>query len=167
MNFRPRYADVAATLALVLAMGGTAYAASLPAGSVGTAQLKNGAVTTPKLADGAVTTLKLHKTSVTHGKIAVGAVDLANIKGVNVSGTLTLAAIAASTCSLFDTTVSGAVLGQVPVLTFIGNTPLPSDLIVIPIKVSSAGHIRMKVCNPTNVASVPTVGIGVRVITFG
>jgi hypothetical protein len=47
---KPRYADVAATLALVLALGGGAYAAtSLPAGSVGSKQLIRGAVSPGKL----------------------------------------------------------------------------------------------------------------------
>jgi hypothetical protein len=49
------YANVAATIALFVALGGTSYAAlSLPAGSVGTKQLKNGAVTKAKLARGVV-----------------------------------------------------------------------------------------------------------------
>jgi hypothetical protein len=38
-------------LALFIAMGGTAYAASLPRNSVGTAQLKNAAVTSSKVKD--------------------------------------------------------------------------------------------------------------------
>jgi hypothetical protein len=45
------YANVAATLALFLALGGAAYAATqLPKNSVGTKQLRNGAVTTAKIA---------------------------------------------------------------------------------------------------------------------
>jgi Collagen triple helix repeat (20 copies) len=45
------YANVAATLALFLALGGAAYAATqLPKNSVGTAQLRNGAVTAGKIA---------------------------------------------------------------------------------------------------------------------
>jgi hypothetical protein len=54
MNFLRRhltYANVAASLALFLALGGAAYAAStLPKGSVGTSQLRNGAVTAAKIA---------------------------------------------------------------------------------------------------------------------
>lgn len=47
---RPTYANVVATLALFVALGGASYAAvSLPAHSVGTAQLKDGAVTSRKL----------------------------------------------------------------------------------------------------------------------
>jgi hypothetical protein len=47
---RIRYADVASTLALCLALGGTAYATGiLPAGSVGNTQLKAGSVSQSKL----------------------------------------------------------------------------------------------------------------------
>lgn len=53
---RITYANVTSTLALVFALGGVGYAASLAPGSVGTAQLKDRAVTTAKLANGAVTT---------------------------------------------------------------------------------------------------------------
>ena len=48
-----RYANVTATLALVVALSGTSYAAAkLAPNSVGTAQLKNNAVTTAKVKDG-------------------------------------------------------------------------------------------------------------------
>jgi hypothetical protein len=47
---RPTYANVVATLALFVALGGASYAAiSLPAHSVGTVQLRDGAVTWRKL----------------------------------------------------------------------------------------------------------------------
>ena len=51
--FRPgRYANVASTLALVVALGGTSYAAvALPKNSVGTKQLKTNAVTSGKVKD--------------------------------------------------------------------------------------------------------------------
>jgi hypothetical protein len=46
-------------LALFVALGGTAYAASLPANSVGTKQLKTSAVTTGKIKPDAITTDKV------------------------------------------------------------------------------------------------------------
>lgn len=50
------YANVTATIALVVALSGGAYAATaLPKNSVGTPQLKKGAVTAPKIAGNAVT----------------------------------------------------------------------------------------------------------------
>ena len=51
-----RYANVTATMALIVALGGTSYAAiKLPANSVGSAQLKKQAVTNSKLRANAVT----------------------------------------------------------------------------------------------------------------
>ncbi len=52
---RLSYANITATLALFLVLGGGAYAAAtLPANSVGTAQLKTNAVTSPKVLDGSL-----------------------------------------------------------------------------------------------------------------
>lgn len=51
-----RYANVTATVALIVAPGGTSYAAiNLPANSVGSTQLKTHAVTGSKLPPSAVT----------------------------------------------------------------------------------------------------------------
>lgn len=54
------YANVMATIAVFIALGGASYAATqLPKKSVGTKQIKNNAVTTAKIKDGAVTQSKL------------------------------------------------------------------------------------------------------------
>ena len=54
------YANVMATVAVFVALGGGAYAvSSVPDNSVGTKQLKNSAVTTVKLANGALTATKV------------------------------------------------------------------------------------------------------------
>jgi hypothetical protein len=75
LKSRLNYANVTATIALFLALGGGAFAATqLPKKSVGTKQLKAKAVTNPKLGDKAVSTDKLAENAVTGGKIADGAV---------------------------------------------------------------------------------------------
>lgn len=57
---RLNYANVTATIALFVALGGSAYAATqLPKNSVGSKQLKKGAVTTVKVKDGAITGQKI------------------------------------------------------------------------------------------------------------
>jgi len=67
--------NIVGYLALVIAMGGTSYAAiALPRGSVGTVQLQRGAVTTPKIRAGAVTTGKLALGAVKTGRLANGSV---------------------------------------------------------------------------------------------
>jgi hypothetical protein len=82
---KPRltYANVTATVALFLALGGSAYAVtSLPKNSVGTRQLRKGAVTAQKLARGAVRADKLAGGAVTADKLAGGAVTADKVSAV-------------------------------------------------------------------------------------
>lgn len=78
---RPRlnYANVIATIALFVALGGAAVAAGLPSNSVGTKQLKRRAVTAAKLAPKAVVSGKLGPNSVGPGNIGNGAVTTAKL----------------------------------------------------------------------------------------
>jgi hypothetical protein len=60
-RLRPQltYANVMATIAVFIALGGVSYAAlKLPKNSVGTKQIKNGAVTPPKVSPATVTMFK-------------------------------------------------------------------------------------------------------------
>jgi hypothetical protein len=75
-KLKPRltYANVMATIAMFLALGGVATAAfTLPKKSVGPKQLKANAVTEPKIAAKAVTEGKIGDGAVTAGKLAGGA----------------------------------------------------------------------------------------------
>jgi hypothetical protein len=73
------YANVMATIAVFLALGGAAMAGSaLKKNSVGTKQLKGKAVTAKKLANNAVTNPKLAGNAVTGAKIKDGSVGLAD-----------------------------------------------------------------------------------------
>ena len=73
------YANVIATIALFVALGGAAIAAGLPKNSVGTKQLKRGAVTAAKLKRGAVTSGKIAPKAVTAGKLGANAVLPGNL----------------------------------------------------------------------------------------
>ena len=64
------YANVMATIAVFIALGGASYAAiKLPKNSVGAKQLKKNAVTASKIKKGAVTTAKLKDEAVTGAKV--------------------------------------------------------------------------------------------------
>jgi hypothetical protein len=66
------YANVMATVAVFVALGGTSYAAmKLPANSVGSGQLKESSVGTGKLKGAAVTAPKIAKEAVNGSKIAL------------------------------------------------------------------------------------------------
>ncbi|HEY3491702.1 MAG TPA: hypothetical protein VGK43_02045 [Solirubrobacterales bacterium] len=89
---RPKlnYANVIATIALFVALGGAAVAAGLPRNSVGQNQLKRGAVTPAKLKRGAVTAGKIAPRAVVAGKLGANAVLPGNL-GNGVIGTSKLA----------------------------------------------------------------------------
>jgi hypothetical protein len=78
---RPKlnYANVIATLALFVALGGAAVAAGLPKNSVGPLQLKRNAVTTKALKRGAVTAGKIAPQAVVAGKLGANAVLPGNL----------------------------------------------------------------------------------------
>jgi hypothetical protein len=77
---RITYSNLVATLALFIALGGVAVAATqLPRRSVGASQLKRGAVTTAALRKQAVTSGKLAPKSVTTGKLGPNSVTPGNI----------------------------------------------------------------------------------------
>lgn len=73
------YANVIATIALFVALGGAAVAAGLPKKSVGPQQLKPGAVTTKALHRRAVTGAKIAPRAVTAGKLGPFAVLPGNL----------------------------------------------------------------------------------------
>jgi hypothetical protein len=74
------YANVIATIALFVALGGAAVAAGLPKKSVGSQQLKSNAVTKRTLHRKAVTAGKLAPQAVTAGKLASGSVQTESLR---------------------------------------------------------------------------------------
>jgi hypothetical protein len=91
---RLTYANVIASLALFLALGGGAvYAASKS--QIGTGKLKQNAVTAGKIKANAVTQTKIRNNAVTNAKLRQGAVNFEKIAaGTNVVGTASSSAIA-------------------------------------------------------------------------
>lgn len=91
------YANVIATIALFVALGGAAIAAGLPKHSVGAAQLKKGAVTPAALRKGAVTAGKIAPKAVVAGKLGANAVLPGNLgKGIITTEKLGEGAVIAS-----------------------------------------------------------------------
>lgn len=96
---RPKlnYANVIATIALFVALGGAAVAAGLPRNSVGTSQIKRGAVTAAKIKRGAVTSGKIAPQGVTAGKLGPNAVLPGNLgNGIISTGKIADGAVTAS-----------------------------------------------------------------------
>jgi hypothetical protein len=183
---RPRYADVTATLALVLALSGTAYAATaLPRNSVDTRSIQRGAVTNAKIATNVIQSNRIRNGTVTGADVAngsIGAADLAtnsvtgaevapdsigvdDLVGADVSGTISFA-LPANTCGTLNFSVGGSAVGEAVVMSYTGTVAVPPGVMFGPYRVDSAGTISTRACNVTG-ASVSVSGIGVRFVTFG
>ena len=183
---RPRYADIAATLALFLAMGGTAYAVTqIDPNSVNTAAIQDKAVTQPKLhsnsvnsskivdgsiasvdlADGSIGNSQLAPGAVTGDKVANKSISLANLVGADVSGGISFS-LGANACGNLTLGVSAAQVGQVVLISYTGTVALPPAVVMGLARVSSAGTITLRACNVSS-SSVTVSNIGVRIITFG
>ena len=93
---RLTYANVIATLALFLALGGGAvWAAAHNTNKIGTGKLKPNAVTAGKIKADAITQSKIRNNAVTNAKLREGAVNLAKIAaGTNVIATATSSPVA-------------------------------------------------------------------------
>ena len=115
---RPKlnYANVIATIALFVALGGAAVAAGLPRNSVGTNQLKRGAVSAAKLKRGAVTAGKIAPKAVVAGKLGANAVLPGNLgNGIITTNKLNNGAV--TTAKLGDGSVTlGKLADSVPPL---------------------------------------------------
>jgi hypothetical protein len=117
-RFRPRltYANVIASLALFIALGGAAVAAGLPKNSVGPKQLKKGAVTAKAIRKQAVTSGKIAPQAVTAGKLGANAVLPGNL-GAGIISTDKLAASAVTAEKIKNNVVTSNKLNNNAVVT--------------------------------------------------
>jgi hypothetical protein len=163
---RPRYADVASTLALLLAMGGTAYAASLPANSVGTAQLKSDAVTGSKIGENAVAASEIASGAVAGSEVRNESLTLADLAGVNQPGELDIL-VQVDDCTSIDIPVAGAKMGQAVLFGFTGGVAIPDALVSAPPEIVAKDKVRVRFCNVGFDNELEVDNVPFRVVTFG
>jgi hypothetical protein len=136
-RIRPTYSSVTATLALFIALGGGAYAAtSLPARSVGSAQLKKNAVTRAKIKNNAVNGSKVAANALTGADIkettlgdvphatSAAAIDKLTYKTAvgTAPGDAGPPAGATATCDVGQHVVGGGVRVNDPAISFIDDS---------------------------------------------
>ncbi len=155
---RPTYANVASTLALILATGGVAWAAGLPKNSVGTKQLRANAVTAAKIKPGAIGP----------GRLAPGAVQPTHLAPA------TLDALAPAASWTIDSTIAQVT----PIETTVGTIALPRagryflqvELRTFPRSVNPGHNLSCAVTglgdDTPRITNVAVPSEGVRMITF-
>lgn len=137
---RLTYANVIATLALFLALGGGAvWAANKQANKVGTGKIKPNAVTAGKIKANAITTSKIRENAVTNVKIREGSVNFAKLQaGTNVVATATSSPVS----------VNGASAVTVSFPSPVTFTPAANvvDLMSVEVRSSSLGRSGAEPC---------------------
>jgi hypothetical protein len=86
---RPTYANVAATLALILAMAGGAYALTLPRNSVKSRHIAPKAVKTGDLANNAVTARKVRANAISGAKVAGASLQASDLAAGQIAAAVT------------------------------------------------------------------------------
>jgi hypothetical protein len=132
---RPTYANITATLALFLALGGGAYAATaFPANSIGSRQLKNNSVVSSKIKNNTVTGADINESTL--GKVplaataaSAAALDKVTYKSATATAPASSAANAATaTCDSGQHAIGGGVKLDPPTLGVINDSyPDQSD----------------------------------------
>ncbi len=136
----PSPALVVSFVALIVALGGTSYAAiSMPNNSVGTKQLKDRAVTNAKLGPNSVGAAKIRNGSVTASKINTSGLTVPNATNATTATTATTAANATSSTTAGTANgVAGIQIVAGPDMTLpglpgpSGNGPVPAGPASIP-----------------------------------
>jgi hypothetical protein len=159
---RPRYAEVVSTLALLVAMGGTTYAATaLPRDSVGAQQIRDKAVRSPEIKDGQVKAADLAPNSVGSTQLVDGSVGLKELAGADVTGPVLLNIT--NGCGPVNLAVPGLKPGEAAFISFEGS--VAPNLVLGPIQVVATDQASVQVCN---LGLTPFNGtVTVRVVSFG
>lgn len=155
------FANVCSFLALTIALGtGTAYAAN----TVFSTDIVNGEVKTVDIAKGAVTVGKIADNAVTGAKVAGGSLTTSDLAGVSVTGFVSVSGIPNGRCSNVTFGIAGAQVGEVPVVAT--NAPMQNGIVMVALRVESAGHVQVAVCNMSGTTMTAIDSLPIRVITF-
>ncbi len=126
----------------------------IAAGAVGSSDIADGAVGVDALANGAATTAKIANDSVTRGKIAGG-----------YSNGAVAFTVGANDCNDYNISIPGAQLNDLVFFNLQSAATLPANMLVQPLKVSSADMVLVRVCNLGNV-SQSTGNVAIYVLTM-
>ena len=126
-------------------MDDSLFAQDLGTGSVGASEIASNAVGTSEVANNSLTT--------------------ADIAGASVTGHVSLSGIPNGRCSTVTFSVSGAHVGEVPIVTT--GAALQEGILMYPLRVASSGHVEVAACNFSGGAMTPINDFPVRVITIG
>jgi hypothetical protein len=186
LRSRLTYANVVATLALFVALGGSSYAAititgkNVKDGSLTGKDVKNRSLGTTDLSKKTVKSLTGKRgatgargaqgapaptNAITGANVVDGSLTTADLAGTDGSGTFNASGVPAGQCQQADIAVSGARQGERVIVAT--KAAIQNGIVIYGQRVSSDGHVEAVVCNFTGGAMTTITNLPIRVITFG
>ena len=144
---------------------GSVNSAKVAGDSLTSSDLATGSVGAAEVADGSIANADLAGNAVTGSKVANESLTTADIAGAASNGAVSLSGIPNGRCTQVTFGVSGAQVGEVPLVAIGG--PIQNGVLLYAQRVESAGHVEVNACNFSGTTMTAINDLPVRVITFG
>jgi hypothetical protein len=142
--------------------------------SVGATEIADNSIDTGEIVDNSLFSADLAPNSVGASEIAANAVGtskvanesltLSDLAGAASNGAISLSGIPNGRCSQVTFNVSGAQVGDSPIVTT--RAALQNGIVLYPNRVATTGHVEVNACNFTGTSMTPISGFPVRIITL-
>lgn len=128
---------------------GAVTSSELASNAVTTTKIATDAVTSSELAPNAVTAEEIASNAITTAKIANDAVTLSKLAGGRATGSISIT-VGGGQCVDGNVAVAGAQVGDMILFNMQANAVVGANILIWPIKVSSAGNVLTRFCNVGN-----------------
>ena len=142
--------------------------------SVNATEIADSSIDSGEIVDNSLFSADLAPNSVGSSEVAADAVGtsevanesltLSDLAGAAVNGAVSLSGIPNGRCNQVTFSVSGAQVGDSPIVTT--RAPIQNGIVLYPNRVASAGHLEVNACNFTGTSMTPISGLPVRIITL-
>ena len=142
---------------------GSVGSSEIATDAVGSLEIASNAVGAAEIADNSIDSSEVVSNSLTGSDIATHSIGVGDINTADRSGSIDVGAISNGRCATISGSVSGALPGDVAILTTNGSIP---NGMTIYAQRALTDAIHIKVCNLTGATSAAITDLPVRVLTF-
>jgi hypothetical protein len=143
---------------------GTVVNADLAAGAVNSASVLDESLTSSDLATDSVGASEVAANAVGTSEVANKSLTTADIAGAAVNGAISLSGIANGRCTQVTFNVSGAQVGDSPIVTT--RAAIQNGILLYPNRVAAAGQVEVNACNFSGTSMTAISNFPVRIVTL-
>jgi hypothetical protein len=138
--------------------------ADLATDSVGATEIADNTIDGGEIIDDSLSAQDLAPNAVGTSEVANESLTLSDIAGAAVNGAISLSGIPDGRCSQVTFNVSGAQVGDSPIVTT--RAAIQNGILLYPNRVASAGHVEVNACNFSGTSMTAISNFPVRIITL-